>query len=543
MLGTRDASDSAMRLIASIEPENAHVQTVTWESSDETVATVDADGNVQAIAPGSATITAVSDDEPAKGKKAAASSCKVTVLRAVEQLALDETDCLLARGETRSLSVSVLPEDASAKGVEWTSSNPEIVSITNKGVLTGESCGTAMITCTAADGSGSSAECRVKVIQRVTGMSLNAGEATLLLTAKDESAAKMQLTASVEPENAYVRTVTWESSDETVATVDEKGNIQAIAPGSATITVTSDDEPAKGKGAMTASCKVNVCRAVNEIRLNKSTLVMDKGRKETLSADVLPEDATIKTVSWSSSNPDVIAITSKGAMTAKACGSAVIRCEATDGSAVYAECGITVIQMVTKLKPNAAKVGVTKGATYLLAVTRTPEDATNKQLKWSSSNERVATVDAHGKVSALSIGLTTITAKTTDGSDLSVEIALAVEPVNGIDISYINYKSTLGIVKKSLSVQAENRNQIRTVKGFDFIVKCTDASGYTSTNHLSWKGGQIKPGKELKDKYQSGLSGFSYARELQITVTTIYYTDGTIVDIPASERDSSIFRF
>ena len=462
------------------------------------------------------------------------------------EISFEESKLTVFKGATAKLAPSVrrVTEDAPEEtSFVYTTSDPEIAKVSSSGTVTGAGFGDCVITCTAQDDENIFRELPVHVALKVSDVTLNAKTAELLLGTRDASDSAMRLIASIEPENAHVQTVTWESSDETVATVDADGNIQAIAPGSATITAVSDDEPAKGKGAMTASCKVTVCRAVNEIRLNKSTLVMDKGRKETLSADVLPEDATIKTVSWSSSNPDVIAITSKGAMTAKACGSAVIRCEATDGSAVYAECGITVIQMVTKLKPNAAKVGVTKGATYLLVVTRTPEDATNKQLKWSSSNERVATVDAHGKVSALSIGLTTITAKTTDGSDLSVEIALAVEPVNGIDISYINYKSTLGIVKKSLSVQAENRNQIRTVKGFDFIVKCTDASGYTSTNHLSWKGGQIKPGKELKDKYQSGLSGFSYARELQITVTTIYYTDGTIVDIPASERDSSIFRF
>ena len=532
-----------MRLIASIEPDNAYVRTVTWTSSDEAIATVDADGNVQAIAPGSVTITATSDDEPAKDKKAVFASCKVSVLRAVEQIVLDESACLVAKGSNRSLSASVLPEDASVKDVEWKSSDPEIVSVSSKGVLTGENCGTAVVTCTAADGSGVAAECKVTVIQRVTGMSLNAEETTLLLTPEDESAAKTQLIASIEPDNAYVRTVTWTSSDETIATVDADGNVQAIAPGSATITATSDDEPAKDKKAVSASCKVTVCKAVTEIRLNENTLVMDKGKKATLSAEVLPEDATVKDVSWSSSNPDVISINAKGVMTAKSCGGAIIRCEATDGSAAYAECRVTVIQMVTKLKPKATKVGVTMGDTYQIAVTRTPEDATNKQLKWASSNEKVATVDAAGKVTTVSIGLTTITAKTTDGSDLSTEITLAVEPVNGIYIGSIGYKSTLGIVKKSLAIEAENLNQLRTVKGFDFIVECTDNYGYTSTNYLSWKGQQLKPGNTLKDKYQSGLSGYSYARMLEITVTTIYYTDGTVVYIPSSERYTSTFRF
>lgn len=543
LLTSKDENAAKTRLIPSIEPDNAYVRTVTWTSSDETVATVDANGNVQAIAPGKATITATSDDEPAKDQKAVAASCKVSVLQSTEKIELNESNCQVYKGSTRSLSASILPEEASVKDVEWMSSNPEIVSVSAKGVLTGETCGTAVVTCAATDGSGVIAQCNVQVIQRVTGMSLNAEEATLLLIPEDENAAKTQLTPSIEPDNAHVRTVTWTSSDETVAAVDANGNVRAIAPGKATITATSDDEPAKDQKAVAASCKVTVHKAVTEIQLDKNELVMDKGKKATLSAKVFPEDATEKNVSWVSSNPDVVSINSKGEMTAKACGSVVISCTATDGSTVYDTCRITVIQMVTKLSVKAKKVGVTKDYTYQIPVTLTPADATNRRLKWASSNERVATVSGNGVVTAASVGLATITAQTTDGSNLSIEIQVAVEPVNGVYIDYINYKSTWGIVKNSLSVQAKNLNQFRTVKGFDFIVKCEDSSGYTSTNYLSWKGQQIKPGSTMNDKYQSGLSGYSYARQLDITVTTIYYTDGTVVNIPVSEQQTSSFRF
>lgn len=537
-----------VNLNVTVEPENAFYRKVLWSSSDETVATVDENGHVCAVAPGSATITALSEEEPAKGKKTKSVSCKVTVGQAVEKISFTESTSLMAAGSTFNLKADVQPENATLKNVEWESSNPEILSISAKGVMSGKSCGTVKVICRATDGSGVETQCNVQVYQRVTGISLNSAQNALLLTEKDEDLAVTQLAVIIEPENAMNQKVVWASSDETVATVDETGCVRALAPGNVTITATSTDDPGKDqngkqKKPYSASCKISVGRAVNEILLDKNDLLMSKGKKTTLTATVLPEDATKKSYTWESSEPDVVSVTTQGQLTAKSCGTARITCTANDGSGELAVCEVKVIQMVNGLKIDAANVGITKGKSRQLTATVSPSDATNSLLSWSSSDTGIVSVDQSGNITTHKKGSAVITACTTDGSEISSDVKVTVEPVNSVSIERIGWKAYLGVVKNKLSVEATNNNAVRTVKGFDFTVKCTDSSGYSSTNYLSWQGKQIRPGQALDDAYQSGLSGFGYARQLEITITTIYFTDGTSETIPYDERYTSTFRF
>jgi len=548
LLKSNDPAAAKLSLTATVAPENAFWQTVVWTSSDETVATVDANGHVKAIAPGSATITATSEEEPAKGQKVKSASCKVTVGQAVEKIEFEETFPLLAANSSVTLKASVLPENATSKKIVWESSNPEVLSVSEKGVIKGLSCGMAEVICRAADESGTAAKFEVQVYQRVTGLKLNLQEGTLLLTKQDEGLASKQLKATVEPQNALNKEIIWTSSDRKIAVVDENGAVKALAPGKVTITATSADSPGKDqngkqKKPYSASCTFTVGRAVDQIRLSNSTLLLNKGKSTTLKATVLPSDASNKNYTWKSSNPQCVTVNAKGQVSAKACGSARVICTAKDGSGVQAVCEVRVIQMVTSMKPPAKPIGITKGKTRRISVQLSPSDATTKKLRWSSSNPNVASVDENGTVTAHKTGQVTITVSTTDGSNISKKITVAVEPVNSVYVGSISWKAMLGIVKKSLSVEATNTNSVRTVKGFDFIVKCTDSYGYTSTNYLSWEGKQIRPGKSLNDRYQKGLSGFEYARKLEVTITTIYFTDGTSETIPSSERYTSTFRF
>lgn len=454
----------------------------------------------------------------------------------------------MAAGSTFNLKADVQPENATLKNVEWESSNPEILSISAKGVMSGKSCGTVKVICRATDGSGVETQCNVQVYQRVTGISLNSAQNALLLTEKDEDLAVTQLAVIIDPENAMNQKVVWASSDETVATVDETGCVRALAPGNVTITATSTDDPGKDqngkqKKPYSASCKISVGRAVNEILLDKNDLLMSKGKKTTLTATVLPEDATKKSYTWESSEPDVVSVTTQGQLTAKSCGTARITCAANDGSGELAVCEVKVIQMVNGLKIDAANVGITKGKSRRLTATVSPSDATNSLLSWSSSDTDIVSVDQSGNITTHKKGSAVITACTTDGSEISSDVKVTVEPVNSVSIERIGWKAYLGVVKNKLSVEATNNNAVRTVKGFDFTVKCTDSSGYSSTNYLSWQGKQIRPGQALNDAYQSGLSGFGYARQLEITITTIYFTDGTSETIPYDERYTSTFRF
>ena len=153
------------------------------------------------------------------------------------------------------------------------------------------------------------------------------------------------LTYTISPSNASVKEVSWESSSPSVATVSQDGKVEAIAEGTALITVTTKD------GEKKASCNVTVTAkkiSVTGVSLDKMTLSLTEGETATLTATVSPSNATDKSVTWSSSNTSVATVSSSGVVTAKAAGSATITVTTTDGGKT-ATCAVTV---------NAAKVSL-----------------------------------------------------------------------------------------------------------------------------------------------------------------------------------------
>jgi len=228
-------------LKATVEPENATNKNIIWSSSDESVATV-AYGTVTAVSKGTATITATTED----GSYTA--ECTVTVIIPVTGVRLNLTTAKLDIGNYIQLRAIVDPANADNPTVTWKSSNESIATVSDNGLVTGISEGTVTITVTTNDG-GYTANCIVTVSPDpvyVTGVSLNQTSAELVV------GDNLQLTAFVEPKNADIQTVTWKSSDETVATVSDNGLVKAVGKGTVTITVTTDE------GGFTASCEITV---------------------------------------------------------------------------------------------------------------------------------------------------------------------------------------------------------------------------------------------------------------------------------------------
>ena len=141
----------------SVEPEDAYFQTVSWSSSDETVATVSEDGTVYAVGPGTVTITAQSQEDPALGGTPRKATYQITVQQSVTDIELDNTELRIGAGGKGILTAAVLPENAGNRAVSFESSNPEAVTVDARGNLTAVASGVAEITATAQDGSGASA--------------------------------------------------------------------------------------------------------------------------------------------------------------------------------------------------------------------------------------------------------------------------------------------------------------------------------------------------------------------------------------------------
>lgn len=228
-----------------------------------------------------------------------------------------------------------------------------------------------------------------------------------------------QLTANVDATPASAdKSVTWTSSNPSVATVSESGLVTAVAQGTATITATSNLDNTKSG---TCSVTVNAPAApipVTAIALNKSTAIIGIGDSETLTINYTPADAnTGKAVAWTSSNTSVATVDNSGKVTGVAAGSATITAISTTDNNITASCAVTVQAVAVtgvSINPTSANLQIGGGAD--LTYTVLPANATDKSVSWSSSNTAVATVNNNGHVSAVAAGTATITVTTTDGN-------------------------------------------------------------------------------------------------------------------------------
>lgn len=187
--------------------------------------------------------------------------------------------------------------------------------------------------------------------------------------------------------------------------------------------------------------------SVSRISLNYSSLRMEEGDTEQLSADIYPSNATNRKVNWSSSNNSVALVSSNGKVTAISAGTATITCRAADGSGAYDDCKVSVESAtvyVTNIVLNKATSTLNVGETLQLEPSISPSDATNKNVSWTSDDTSVATVSNSGLVTAKSAGKAIITCKAKDGSGKKATCSISVkEQVEPISISLSDSKVTM----------------------------------------------------------------------------------------------------
>ena len=399
-------------LIASVSPESATYKTINWTSSKPSVATVDENGKVTAVSNGTAKIYARSTDGTNLSD-----SCTVTIKTLAKSIQMSKSSLDMIVGEQMSLSTTVLPATTSDKRCTWTSSNPNVATVSSSGSVTAVSTGVTTITATTTDGSNLTAKSSVTVTNPVISVSLNK-QVTSLYVGQTTT-----LIPYCVPENADNTNITWASSNETTAVV-QNGVVTAKALGTAVISATS----VTGK---TAKCTVNVVPTpAAGIILNAMTLAMTVDEQFNLTATVKPDDTTNKTVKWTSNNVNVVAVSSDGKVTAKKSGTAIITVRTTDGSSLSATCTIVVTSPVRAISMNKQEAGMFVGESVQITASCSPLDADNTTVSWTSSNNNIATVSKDGRIKAVGAGVATITATTTDGTNLSASCRVTVSKNN-----------------------------------------------------------------------------------------------------------------
>ena len=219
---------------------------------------------------------------------------------------------------------------------------------------------------------------------------------------------------SVLPENATNKELIWSTSDESVVSVDN-GAITALKEGKATITVKSKDGYKSSSAEITVVKKAPIIH-VSSVSLNETSLDLLTGDRATLTATVLPSNASDKTISWSSSNENVATV-KNGKVTAISAGQATISVTTKDGG-LTASCIVNVTQKIVPVNGvslNYSELELSVGDSEDLIANVLPTNATNKEVIWSTTDEEVASVDENGKVTALKVGETMIVVTTVDG--------------------------------------------------------------------------------------------------------------------------------
>lgn len=247
-------------------------------------------------------------------------------------------------------------------------------------------------------------------------------------TAKVNVGETLTLTAKVLPEHVTDPTIIWTSSDPSIATVSQEGEVQAVAEGIATITATSHN-------GHKASCKITaVAIPVSSVKIIPEEVTIMEGESVSLDVEVLPLNATYKALTWKSSNDNVATInncTLKGVNI----GNATIT--ATSKNGIAGTCRVKVTPKVIEVKSiqlSSQKVTLEVGEEMIICATVLPQNATDPTVTWRSSNMNIASVQ-EGRVVSISKGTTTISAKSSNG--LTAECEITVVDNGGVSIPEI----------------------------------------------------------------------------------------------------------
>ena len=334
-------------------------------------------------------------------------------------LELDRTELKLVRGtgETLSAEIRDLEEGLSAGGFSWTSSDESVATVSDRGAVRGVSAGSAVITCstTLSNGFEICAECPVEVRVPVSSIGTDPWELTMV------PGTEAGIEVIITPKDATNRTVEFSSSDEEIATVSGDGVITARAMGKCDITVAATDG-----SEQRAKIRVTVRQEVQDITIEAPADRIGVEETLQLKGTVLPGDAYNKRIDWSSSDGSVAEVDDTGKVTGIAAGTAVITAKAADGAGAEASFPVEVIRQVKTISVEDNPVILAEFTYWKQQISVEPENANDRGILWTSSDESVATVDEEGTITGHKTGTCKVTGTAADGYGAAVEVDVEV---------------------------------------------------------------------------------------------------------------------
>lgn len=266
----------------------------------------------------------------------------------------------------------------------------------------------------------------------------------------------LQINADTQPTNADNKTIVWSSSNINVANVDNNGMVTAISSGKTLITATSQENP-----NIFAVCEITVHQPLETISLEPSEISLKVGETyDKITVNYYPASSDNKAVSWASSNESVASVDANGKVTAIYAGDATLTVTSIENPQIKAECVVTVIQPVTGIILNQNTAEITVDGSLQLVATVLPDNSTNKDVTWSSSDVSIAMVSGNGIVHGIKPGQATIMATTDDGGFSALCKVIVKDgfiPVSEIKLSQATINGNIGdSYRLTASVLPEN---------------------------------------------------------------------------------------
>ena len=404
-------------------------RTVTWTTSNANVATVSANGTVTAVAAGSATITATRE-----GKSGTASITVKTV--PVGSVALSPSSITVPATTTGTFNVTVKDTNGTVvtdRLVTWTSSNNSVATVSSSGVVTGVAVGSATITATSetksATGTVSVTPAPVSTVTVTGNTTVVVGSnTTLVATVKDANGAVLS------------RTVTWSSSNTSIATVTPSGVVHGVGLGTVTITATCE-----GK---TGTASVNVVlvpvATVTVSPLSANVIVGGTQTFAAITKDAAGNTLTGRSVTWSSNSTAIATVSATGVVTGVAAGTTTITAtsEGKSGTGTIIVANVPVGSVT--VTPPSASVFTTQTTQFSTIIKdQNGATVTDRQVTWSTNNPGVASVSQSGLVTGILPGNATITA-TSEGKSGSAAVSVSLIPVASVAVSPATASITQG---------------------------------------------------------------------------------------------------
>lgn len=388
------------KLTATLVPADAN-GTITWSTSDSSVATVSSDGTVTAVKNGTATVTAKCGDLSAQ--------TKVTVINPLKAITITGTTHSIKKGQTTQLGLTYDPADTTdSVAATWTSSNTSVATVSKTGLVTALKDGSTTIKATVGNVS-STYDIAVKEV-KLTGIKM---EEKALIHKGDTKALTVEYTPADTTDD---KTVAWSSSDSTVASVDNNGIVTAVKPGSAVITAKV--------GNYQAACAVTVDAPLKEIVPEKAIIDMVKKQTANIAYSVVPADTTdSKDVTYTSSDETVATVNSDGKVTAKKAGQATVTITGANGIKATVTVNVSEIpvnEVVLSAQDEIIEAGAKKAITAILKTENNTDD--NQGVTWTTSDEKIAKVivdneDSHkATIEGVAAGSAVITATAANGT-------------------------------------------------------------------------------------------------------------------------------